>query len=464
MQWQSNPYVFPIIVAGLISLINALVVSQRRGVAGSLPLLGMLLALSGWSFTYALELASAKIEWQLFWAKIEYIGIASIPTLYLLFTLEYAQHKKVFEKKRIYWIWFFSIATILLVWTSNLHQLFWTEMNQKDGGGFLLLSLEYGSAFFIWISYSYISFLIGSIVLIRRSLVSPPELKLQSYIIVFGAGISFVGNIIYLTGLSPIPDLDITPITLIISMTIYSIGLLRFGILDIMPIAGETILESLDDVVIVLDDTGRIAYINQAFDYYINTDAKILIGRPASELPIWNMLSKLMDSHTMARGDIVMNIEAREPAYFHAHISTVRWKTQRLGKAIILEDITERRRAERAGLGIGDDFLLSSDVIPMIFVLRAQDEKIVEVNRAFILTLGYERKDVVGKSPLQLGLWNAYERGEFFQAFRGAGSVKNHSLSLTNARQEKKACLISAHRMEVQENNYIVMMVSLKVE
>ncbi len=375
MQWQSNPYVIPMIVAGIISLINALVVSQRRGVPGSLPLLGMLLALSGWSFTYAFELASAKIEWQLFWAKIEYVGIASIPTLYLLFTLEYARHKKVFEGKRIYWVWIFSITTVLLVWTSNSHQLFWTDMSQKDGGGFLLLSLEYGPAFFVWIAYSYISFLIGSIVLIRRSLVSPPELKLQSYILVLGASISFAGNIIYLTGLSPIPDLDITPITLILSMLIYSIGLLRFGILDIMPIAGETILESLDDVVIVLDETGRIAYINQAFDYYINTDAKDFIGKPASVLPIWDMLKKLIDSHTMARGEVVMNIDGREPAYFHTHISTVRWKTQRLGKAIILEDISERRRAERKSFGVSDDSLLSGDSIPVIMILRARKMK-----------------------------------------------------------------------------------------
>lgn len=461
MQWQSNPYVFPMIVAGLISLVNVFMVSQRRSVAGSLPLLGMLLALSAWCFTYAFELASAKIEWQLFWAKIEYIGIVAIPTLYLLFTLEYARYKKIFESKRIYWIWFFSIATALLVWTSNLHQLFWTEMSQKDGGGFYLLSLRYGPAFYVWIAYSYVSFFIGSVVLIRRSLVSPPELKLQSYILVLGAGISFAGNIIFLAGLSPIPNLDITPITLIISMIIYSIGLLRFGILDIMPIAGETILESLDDVVIVLDESGRIAYINQSFDYYINDDAKSFIGKPASALPIWDMLSKLIASHTIARGEVMMNIPGREEAYFHTHISTVRWKTQRLGKAIILEDISERRRAEKRSFGVRDESLLSGDSIPVIMILRAHDEKIAEVNRSFILSLGYERKDVVGKSPLQLGLWNAYERGEFFQAFRGTGSVKDHPLSLMNVRQEKTQYLISAHRMEVQDGSYIVMMATL---
>lgn len=462
MQWQSNPYVLPMVVAGFISLMNALVVAQRRGVPGSLPLLGMLLALSGWSFTYAFELASAKIEWQLFWAKVEYIGIASIPTLYLLFSLEYARYKKVLQTKWIYLIWLFSIAAIVSVWTSDWHSWFWVGATQKDGGGFWLLSLEYGGAFWVWIAYSYISFFIASFVLIRWSLVSPPELKLQSYIIVFGAGITFIGNVIYLAGLSPIPDLDITPITLIVAMIIYSIGLLRFGILEIMPIAGETILESLDDVVIVLDDANRIAYINQAFDYYLNDDSKKFIGKPAAALPIWEGLNKLISSHTMARGEVTMSIDGREPIYFHTHISTVRWKTQRLGKAIILEDISERRRAERKSFGVGDDGLLSGDSIPVVMILRAQDEKIAEVNRSFVLSLGYERKEVVGKSPLQIGLWNAYERGEFFQSFRGAGSVKNHSLTLMNVRQQKMSYTVSAYRMDIQDGSYIVMMANLK--
>ena len=35
MQWQVNPYFIPLIIAGLISLLNTLVVAQRRGVAGS---------------------------------------------------------------------------------------------------------------------------------------------------------------------------------------------------------------------------------------------------------------------------------------------------------------------------------------------------------------------------------------------------------------------------------------------
>ena len=44
MQWLNNPFVFPLLIAGSISIVNALVVAQRRRVTGSLPLLGMLIS------------------------------------------------------------------------------------------------------------------------------------------------------------------------------------------------------------------------------------------------------------------------------------------------------------------------------------------------------------------------------------------------------------------------------------
>ena len=456
MQWQSNPYFIPLIIAGLISLINALVVAQRRSMAGSLPLLGMLLALSWWSFAYAFELASAQQVWELFWGKIEYIGIVCVPPLFLLFTFEYAQYRKILNRRIIYWIFLIPAIILVLVWTNEFHGLIWSEVGQKDGGGYYFLSLEHGIAFWIWTAFSYISLLFGSIILIRRAVSSPPELKPQSYILVFGAVITLIGNVIYLSSLSPVPDLDITPIALIISMIAYSIGLFRFGILDIMPIAGETVLESLDNVIIVIDDPGRIVYINQAFEYYTSVNSKAFIGKPASTLSFWPELGKLVDSHVQKRGEVILTMDGREPVYFDTRVSTVRWKSQRLGRACILEDVSERRRAEKSAFGMSAESSLSDDNIPMIFVLRSEDEKIIEVNRSFILNLGYERKDVVGQSLLQLGIWDIYERGDLLKVLRSEGNVNNYSLSLANINREKRSYFVSAYKMDIEENGYIV--------
>ncbi len=139
MQWLNNPFVFPILIAGLISIVNALIVAQRRRVTGSTPLFGMLLAISWWSFTYIFELASAQQGWELIWSKLEYIGIVNVPVLFLLFSLEYSgYHSKV--RRWYLWLWVVPLLTLILVWTNDYTGLIWSHIGQVMVGGYYLLA------------------------------------------------------------------------------------------------------------------------------------------------------------------------------------------------------------------------------------------------------------------------------------------------------------------------------------
>jgi PAS domain S-box-containing protein len=451
-------------IAGLISLVNALVVVQRNRIIGSMPLLAMMAAVCWWSFTYGFELASAKLEQQVFWAKVEYVGIVSVPTLFLIFALEYAQYKQVLQRKTIYLLWIIPLACLVLVWTNDFHHLIWTSISRKESGGFYLLSVRHGIVFWVWAVYSYLVLFSGSVILIRRAISNSAEFKQQATVMVLGVVITWLGNVIYLFKLSPIPDLDITPITFVLSMTFFSIGLFRFGILNILPVAGETVLESLDDVVIVLDEAGRVVYINMAFEYYTGIDAKHFMGRMASEVfADWPGLIALTDSRTTGRGEMVLNIAGREPFYFDARVSSVRWKNRKLGRVFILDDISERRRAERNLLAVnfGDSNFVSSDSVPVIFVLHLPSENIIELNRSFVVNLGYERKDTVGRSLLSLGIWDAYQRAEFMRALARENSMDDYSLMLANLNGVERSFIVSAHRLNIGSDGYIMVAAKL---
>ena len=169
MQWLNNPFVFPILIAGLISIVNALVVAQRRRVTGSTPLFGMLLAISWWSFTYIFELASAQQGWELIWSKLEYIGIVNVPVFFLLFSLEYSgYHSKV--RRWSLWLWVVPLLTLILVWTNDYTGLIWSHIGQVMVGGYYLLALEHGFAFWIWSAYSYLCLVVSMIVLIGHAM------------------------------------------------------------------------------------------------------------------------------------------------------------------------------------------------------------------------------------------------------------------------------------------------------
>ncbi len=62
----------------------------------------------------------------------------------------------------------------------------------------------------------------------------------------------------------PIPYLDFTPFAFSISAVALSWDLLRFQLFEIVPIARSTVLENMEDGVIVIDARNRLIDINQA--------------------------------------------------------------------------------------------------------------------------------------------------------------------------------------------------------
>ncbi len=378
MQWLNNPFVFPLFIAGSISVVNAFVVVRRRRVTGSLPLLGMMIAIGWWSFTYAFELASAQQSLELFWSKMEYIGIVNVPVLFLLFAFEYSGYRQR-VKRWVALLWIIPLITLILVWTNGFHGLIWSHISQQLINGYYLLAVDHGAAFWVWAAYSYLCLLTGLTILIIRAISSPPEFKLQAGIIVLGAVVSVTGNVLYLSKLIPIPDLDVTPISFAIAMLIYSVGLFRFGILDIMRIASETILESMDEVVIVLNNQSYIVFINNVFEYYFGTDPKSLIGKFSDEaFAAWPELKAVAVQASVKRDEIDLNLPNFGLVFFDTTVSKIHGANKReLGRTIILADVTERRHAEKR---IGGELIAGTAEIPLIIVYRANDERIVEVN------------------------------------------------------------------------------------
>jgi PAS domain S-box-containing protein len=460
MQWQTNPYFAPIFIAGLIALVCALFIALRGSkVSGSASLLGLISSITVWAFTYAFELASAKQEWEVFWSKAEYMGIPFVPLFFFIFAYEFTQNSGKLHRKIVSVIAAPAFIFLLLAWTNEYHGLIWSKIGQKDMGGYYLLSLEHGVAFWILIAYSYILLLAGLIVIIRRVISSPPEFKQQSFIILIGAGLTWLGNVIYISGLSPVPELDLTPISFVISSVIFSFGLFRFGILDIMPIAGESVLESMDDIVIVINPKGNLVYVNHAFDYYFRVAPLSLIGRQVADaLAPWPLLRTLTDNANTIRKEITITTANQSVVIFDVRIFNIRLRANDIvGRVITLRDITERRAAENR-LNQQQPQDAGSGEIPMMVMYRTSDDKIVDVNRTFLINLGFERRDVLGRTLIEIKFWGLYQRADFLRALYKEGNLKDHAFTVGQEKEIQHSYIFSASLLEIQGINYVVML------
>lgn len=458
MQWLTNPYFVPLIVAGLITIICALFVAQQGRVAGATSLLGLCVSVGIWAFAYAFELANVELSGEIFWAKVEYIGIPFVPLFFFLFSYEFTQPANRLPRNRIYFLLLASTIFTLLAWTNEFHHLIWTQLGQKDMGGYQLLTLEHGIVFWVLIIYSYLLLVLGSLLIIRRVITSSPEFKTQSYIVLIGGAVTWFGNIFYISGLGPIPEIDFTPISFMISSLVFSIGLFRFGMLDIMPIAGEYVLESLDDIVMVINSKGVLVFVNRAFEYYFKIIPATLIGgRAESALKPWPAIRALVDQNNTIKKEITVVSPDVPPFIFDVRVFNIRLRmNESLGRVIILNDITEWRSAESR---VAQQQLknVGSMEIPLTLVYRIGDDRIVDVNRSFLLDLGYERKDVLGRSLIDLHVWDSEIRAEFLRAFSESGSLSNYKLHIKLQNGEKRPYFVSASRLEMQDGKYIVM-------
>jgi PAS domain S-box-containing protein len=130
-------------------------------------------------------------------------------------------------------------------------------------------------------------------------------------------------------------------------------------------------------------------------------------------------------------------------------------------------DITERKRAE-AGLRAGEARLRESEARfgaafqaspALIGILRMTDEKYVLVNDAYLNWLNYPREDVLGRTCVELGLWeHPDERDLVLKDMRNFGSIRQRECRWKNRLGERFTILLSAETIKLNDEPHMLSM------
>lgn len=337
-------------VSVLISIALALFAWRRRPAPGALEFALLMLATAEWTLTYAFELGGNTLEMMVFWARVEYFGVVSLSSMWLLIAMRHAGLEKWLASRKLRLLYIVPILTLLAIWTNGAHHLMWTNVAIDPSDPFPILKWDRGIGFWIFTVYNTLILLIGTILLIRKVYRSKRLYRGQAVVLLAGAMVPWIGSILYLAGAEVFERLIPTPVLFTVTGIALAWGLFRYQLLDIVPVAREAVLESMGDAVLVLDAQNRILDLNPSAGHLIDNQTSEVIGQPLSQvLPISPDFMERITSKPETRTEVVLADEDRKQHTFDPRISLLYDRRGDLvGRLLVLRDITERKQIEEA--------------------------------------------------------------------------------------------------------------------
>ena len=395
MDWQYAPYVLPLFIAAAISVALALSAWRRRTTSGATPFALLMLAVAEYALGYALELGSTDLPVKLFWIKVEYLGIIVVPVAWLVFMLQYSGREKWLTRRNLTLMAIAPFVMLALVWTNDAHGLIWSHIKLDTSGSLPLLDLTYGVGAWVYITYSYLLLLFGTGLLIQALLHSPYLYRGQASALLLGALAPWLGNLLYVSGWSPFPHLDLAPFAFTLTGLAVTWGLFRYRLLDIVPVARDAVIESMNDSVIVLDAQNRIVDLNLAAERMIERTESEVIGQPISQVlsarP--DLLEHCRDA-TETHAEIVLG-EGKVQRIYDLRISPLHSRRGRLvGRLLVSRNITERRQVEKLLHEERETFYSIFQKAPYGVLLIDKDERCLYVNPEFTDITGHTLDDI----------------------------------------------------------------------
>ncbi|MGI5835570.1 MAG: histidine kinase N-terminal 7TM domain-containing protein [Chloroflexota bacterium] len=347
MIWQDTPHTLLLIFVAAISAVSGIWVWGHLSVRGARTLALILLTCAAWCIGYALELGSTTLSIKLFWVKLQYISITTVPLALFLFTARFSGHEQWLTSRKLAMLSLVPMISISLVFTNEQHQLFWTSASLVDTGSFTAVVFDRGMWFWVHTLYSYIMGCGVILLLVQLLLQSVHLYRWQATALLFLGLVPWFGNLLYLSNVNPFPHFDITPPTLALATLLFSwsVSWLRMG--DILAVSRDAIIEGMGDAVIVLDSQDRVVSINPAVEAVFERTAREMVGRSIREtLPeLWSGDSGYAAA-SGTRKEITLS-GANGPRFYDARLSPIQdWQGHLVSQVIVLRDITDRKRLE----------------------------------------------------------------------------------------------------------------------
>ncbi|WP_054032593.1 histidine kinase N-terminal 7TM domain-containing protein [Desulfatitalea tepidiphila] len=423
-------YSAPFFIAAFLIIIVAVFAWRRRRIRGARYLSLVCMAGAVWSIFEGLLYLGLSLETDMWVTYVQYLGTAPMIPLALCFTFAIFGFERWIHRTTKTIFILIPLAMLALAWTDPLHHLVYKNYYLIHDHAVPIRGFERGILWWGIIGTQYILAFGLTTFLIYVAWISSGVMRAQAGVILAAVSIVWLTSAVYVTGNSPISHMDISPLAFILVALSMAWGFFRYHLLDVLPIAKADIYSGIGDPILVVDDQNHLLDLNPAAEalFHIRTSAKDAAFPMPIQRPVALPLSLAQPEETVC---LVNNGTKR---FYETRTTPLPDKRgNRIGRMIILRDVTERHRAqwalgqserlqgvlEMAGavchdlnqpimaiMGYAELILLDlaqdDPLYPIMMNLTAQLEKITTITQKLMRITRYATKDYGGQQIIDI--------------------------------------------------------------
>ena len=267
--------------AASYALIGLRLLTAKREV-GTVPIGALLIVISFWVIGGPIEMLSDTFLMFSVGRTGHFVGTALVPIVAYVCFREYTGTST--SGRRIALLLIIPMISITLAATNQFHELMWYGPFVNEAGEFLTHPLKWGPWFlFIHLPYSYAVIGVALFTLLAHSSAVAPGHRRGLFLLTAASAGPIIATALYDIGVGP-DTLSYVPLALAALLPVYAWLIMAEQIIEFAPLAYETVFQTMQDPVVVIDEEQRIIGLNHTAEGMLSVKEAEALRTPLKDL------------------------------------------------------------------------------------------------------------------------------------------------------------------------------------
>ena len=224
----------------------------------------------------------------------------------------------------------------------------------------------------------------------------------------------------------------------------------------------RSIFESANDLILLIDDKGKILDVNSKMEDITGFTREEIVGNTVfslTQILTEESLAKVKETFknrmlglSVPPYEIEIVKKDGQTAQFEVNARVLQMGGKITGDLAILRDITERKQMENALRESEEKFSRAFHASPEIIAITTmKDGKYVEINESYTLYTGYTRDELADRSSVDMNIWaKPGDREKMLRILEEKGRVRNIEFDFRIKSGEIRTWLFSAEPITIE--------------